>query len=55
MSKPKHVISAMEIWQMRKPRYNGFACGHGAFANRKKYNRRAAKEQLRKEIRDEAR
>lgn len=55
MSKPKTRISAMEIWQMRKPKFDGFACGHGAHANRKRYNRRAAKEQLRKEIDDENR
>ena len=33
------VISSMEIWEMRKPRYDGFTCGHGAHGD-KKYNRR---------------
>lgn len=42
------VISAIEIFEMRKPQYNGFACGHGAHGN-KGYNRRKVKEQFRRE------
>ena len=42
------VISAMEIWEMRKPRYDGFACGHGAHGH-KGYDRRKVKEQFRRE------
>ena len=52
MSKKKNqkvlIISSMEIWEMRKPRYDGFACGHGAHGN-KGYNRRKVKEQFRRE------
>ena len=33
------IISAMEIWEMRKPRYDAYTCGHGSHGN-KKYNRR---------------
>lgn len=42
------IISAIEIFEMRKPQYNGFACGHGAHGN-KGYNRRKVKEQFRRE------
>ena len=42
------VISAMEVWEMRKPRYDAYACGHGAHGH-KGYNRRKVKEQFRKE------
>ena len=43
------IISAMEIWEMRKPRYDGYTCGHGAHGS-KKYNRRKVERQFRKEI-----
>lgn len=42
------VISAMEIWEMRKPKYDAYVCGHGAHGS-KKYNRRKVKEQFRRE------
>lgn len=42
------IISAVEIWEMRKPKYDGYICGHGAHGH-KGYNRRKVKEQLRKE------
>jgi hypothetical protein len=42
------TISAMEIWEMRKPRYNAYMCGHGAHGH-KGYNRQKEKEQFRKE------
>ena len=42
------VISAMEIWEMRKPHYNAYACGHGAHGH-KGYNRQKEKEQFRRE------
>lgn len=29
------VIDAKTIWTMRKPQYNGFACGHGAHGQAK--------------------
>ena len=52
MSKKKNIhiatISTIEIFEMRKPQYNGFACGHGAHGN-KGYNRRKVKEQFRRE------
>lgn len=43
------TISAMEIWEMRKPRYDGYMCGHGAHGN-KGYNRRKEKAKFLKEI-----
>lgn len=36
------VIDAHTVWQSQKPRYNGFACGHGAHGKRG-YNRNAEK------------
>ena len=36
------TIDAMTIWESQKPRYNGFACGHGAHGKRG-YNRNAMK------------
>lgn len=36
------VIDAVTIWESQKPRYNGFACGHGAHGKRG-YNRNAEK------------
>lgn len=43
------VISAMEIWKMRKPKYDAYACGHGMHGS-KKYNRRKVERQFKKEI-----
>ena len=40
------VISSMEIWEMRKPKYDAYVCGHGAHGS-KGYNRRKVKEQFR--------
>ena len=37
------VISSMEIWEMRKPKYDAYVCGHGAHGD-KKYNRCKAKQ-----------
>ena len=52
MSKKKNIhvatISAIEIFEMRKPQYNGYACGHGAHGH-KGYNRRKVKEQFKRE------
>ena len=42
------VISAMEIWEMRKPKYNAYACGHGAHGS-KKYNRRKVEREFRRD------
>ena len=42
------VISAMEIWEMRKPKYDGYVCGHGAHGS-KKYNRRKVEREFRRE------
>ena len=39
------VISSMEIWEMRKPKYDAYVCGHGAHGS-KGYNRRKIKEQF---------
>lgn len=42
------VISSMEIWEMHKPKYDAYVCGHGAHGS-KGYNRRKVKEQFRRE------
>lgn len=42
------TITAIEIFEMRKPLHNGYSCGYGIHDD-KKYNRRKIKEQLRKE------
>lgn len=42
------VISSMEIWEMRKPKYDAYVCGHGAHGS-KGYNRRKVKEQFKRE------
>ena len=36
------TIDAMTIWESQKPRYNGFACGHGAHGKHK-YDRNQIK------------
>ena len=36
------VIDSMTVWNAQKPRYNGFACGHGAHGKRG-YDRNAQK------------
>lgn len=41
MKHQRLVIPADKVWQAKKPRYNGFACGHGAHRNRKAYRRKA--------------
>lgn len=33
------TITSVEIFDMHKPQFNGYACGHGAHGD-KKYNRR---------------
>lgn len=45
------VITASEIWRMRKPKYDGYAIGHGAHKD-KRYKRLSShdlREQLRRE------
>lgn len=42
------TISAIEIFEMQKPRYNAYMCGHGAHGH-KGYNRNKMKEQFRRE------
>lgn len=39
------VIDAMTVWQMQKPRYNGFACGYG-FHGKRGYDRNAEKRKM---------
>lgn len=36
------IIDAVTVWESQKPRYNGFACGHGAHGKRK-YDRNKEK------------
>ena len=40
-NKTQHVatITSLEIFDMCKPQFNGYVCGHGAHGS-KKYNRR---------------
>ena len=49
---PVWRLSAEEATMAGKPRYNGFACGHGAHGDTK-YNRTCAKRTWQKEIRNE--
>lgn len=34
------VLSAKEVWQIKKPRYNGWQTGHGKHKNKKVYDRK---------------
>lgn len=43
------IISAADMWQVKKPRFNAWQVGHGPQKNKRAYNRQRAKEQLRKE------
>lgn len=36
----KIVIPADKVWDARKPKYNGYAVGHGPHRNKKAYNRK---------------
>jgi hypothetical protein len=36
----RYVIPADKVWQAKKPKYNGFACGHGAHRSKKAYRRK---------------
>lgn len=40
MAKKKYVVPAELIWQVKKPRFNGFACGHGPHRSKKVYDRK---------------
>lgn len=42
------TIDAMTIWNAQKPRYNGYACGHGTHGDTK-YNRRKVRKMLERE------
>lgn len=48
-SKKKYIISKEDIWKAKKPKYNGFAIGHGPHGDTK-YNRRNNKKELLEEI-----
>ena len=60
MSKRKHVPKSGAVWHLSseeatlagKPRYNGFACGHGAHGD-VKYNRTKEKRAWRTQLRQE--
>ena len=43
------VITSQQIFDMRKPQWDGWACGHGAHGS-KKYNRRKVEREFRKEM-----
>ena len=42
------VIDARTVWQAKKPRFNGYACGHGKHGD-VKYNRAKAKQAWRRQ------
>ena len=42
------TITAIEIFEMRKPLHNGYLCGHGVHGD-KKYNRRKVERKFRQE------
>lgn len=43
------VVEAELVWQARKPRYSGYACGYGKHGD-SKYNRARAKDAWRRDI-----
>lgn len=43
----KYIISKEKVWQAKKPKFNGFAVGHGVHGDTK-YNRKKEKENLEK-------
>ena len=43
------TISKEQVWQAKKPRYNGFACGYGVHG-KTKYDRAQDKKFLRQEL-----
>lgn len=45
----KLVISKEKMWDLQKPRYNGFACGYGVHG-KTKYDREESKRDFRKEL-----
>ena len=45
----KLVISKEDMWNLQKPRYNGFACGYGIHG-KTKYDRKRDKQLLRDEL-----
>lgn len=47
--KKKYIISKEDIWKAKKPKYNGFAIGHGPHGDTK-YNRQKNKQGLIDEI-----
>ena len=42
------VVDARTVWQVKKPRYNGYTCGHGPHGSAK-YNRAKVKSAWRRE------
>lgn len=34
------VMTSEEAWQVKKPRYNGWQCGHGLHKSKKDYDRK---------------
>ena len=42
-------ISAEDVWHAQKPRFNGYACGHGVHGDTK-YNRNKEKRDWRRDI-----
>jgi hypothetical protein len=44
-------ITSQQFFNAQKPKFNGFACGHGSHGDMS-YNRRKMKEQFRKELRE---
>ena len=36
----KYVITSEQMFDFQKPKFNGFACGHGLHKNKKAYSRK---------------
>lgn len=52
MAKKKvYKITAEQMFDFHKPKWNGFTCGHGAHGD-KKYNRNKAKRNFKKYLED---
>lgn len=40
MNNKHYTIPAKKVWDSQKPKYNGFAVGHGPHKNKKAYTRK---------------
>lgn len=47
-SKKKYVITSKQLFDFNKSHYNSYACGHGAHKNKKAYDRKKERAEVRK-------